>query len=56
MGNLLDWSIDKSIRYVIEQMTYLMFIRHLDDADNLHAKEAAMLGLPHKSIFADEVQ
>ena len=41
---------------VIEQMTYLMFIRDLDDADNLHAKEAAMLGLPHKSIFADEVQ
>lgn len=36
---------------VIEQMTYLMFIRDLDDADNLHAKEAAMLGLPHKSIF-----
>lgn len=34
---------------VIEQMTYLMFIRDLDDADNLHAKEAAMLGLPHKS-------
>ena len=41
---------------VIEQMTYLMFIRDLDDADNLHAKEAAMLGLPHKSVFADEVQ
>ena len=41
---------------VIEQMTYLMFIRDIDDADNLHAKEAAMLGLPHKSIFADEVQ
>lgn len=36
---------------VIEQMTYLMFIRDLDDADNLHAKEAAMLGLPHKSIL-----
>ena len=28
---------------VIEQMTYLMFIRDLDDADNVHAKEAAML-------------
>ena len=41
---------------VIEQMTYLMFIRDLDDADNLHAKEAAMLGLSHKSIFTDEVQ
>ena len=41
---------------VIEQMTYLMFIRDLDDADNLHAKEAAMLGLPYKSIFSEEVQ
>jgi len=41
---------------VIEQMTYLMFIRDLDDTDNKRAKDAAMLGLPHKSIFADEVQ
>ena len=40
---------------VIEQMTYLMFIRDLDDADNLHAKEAAMLGLPYQSVFAKEV-
>ena len=41
---------------VIEQMTYLMFIHDLDDADNLRAKEAAMLGLPYESIFAGEVQ
>lgn len=41
---------------VIEQITYLMFIRDLDDSDNLRAKEAAMLGLPYKSIFADQVQ
>ncbi len=41
---------------VIEQITYLMFIRDLDDSDNLRAKEAAMLGLPYKSIFADKVQ
>ena len=41
---------------VIEQMTYLMFIRDLDDADNVHAKEAAMLGLSYESIFAKEVQ
>ena len=41
---------------VIEQMTYLMFIRDLDDTDNRHAKEAAMLGLPHNSIFVEEVQ
>ena len=41
---------------VVEQMTYLMFIRDLDDTNNLRAKESAMLGLPHKSIFADEVK
>jgi len=41
---------------VIEQMTYLMFIRDLDDTDNLRARESAMLGLPHKSIFAGEVE
>lgn len=41
---------------VIEQITYLMFIRDLDDSDNLRAKEAAMLGLPYQSVFADEVQ
>lgn len=41
---------------VIEQMTYLMFIKDLDDTDNLRAKEAAMLGLPYKSIFAEEVE
>ena len=40
---------------VIEQITYLMFIHDLDDADNLRAKESAMLGLPYESIFADEV-
>ena len=40
---------------VIEQITYLMFIRDLDDADNMRAKEAVMLGLPHQSIFADKV-
>lgn len=41
---------------VIEQMTYLMFIHDLDDADNLHAREAIMLGFPHKSVFAEEIQ
>lgn len=41
---------------VIEQITYLMFIHDLDDSDNLRAKESAMLGLPYKSIFAEEVQ
>ncbi|MBR4962250.1 MAG: SAM-dependent DNA methyltransferase [Clostridia bacterium] len=41
---------------VIEQITYLMFIHDLDDADNLRAREAVMLGLPHNSIFAEKVQ
>ena len=40
---------------VVEQMTYLMFIHDLDAADNQRAKESAMLGLPHKSIFAGDV-
>ena len=41
---------------VIEQITYLMFIHDLDKADNIKAKESAMLGLSFKSIFAKEVQ
>ncbi len=41
---------------VIEQITYLMFIHDLDDTDNLRAKESAMLGIPHNTIFADEVK
>ena len=36
---------------VVEQITYLMFIRDLDDMDNTHSKEAVMLGIPHRSIF-----
>ena len=39
---------------VIEQITYLMFIRDLDDVDNKNAKENAILGLPFKSIFSDQ--
>lgn len=41
---------------VIEQITYLMFIHDLDDSDNIHAKEAVMLGLEHKSIFQKEMK
>ncbi|MCR5737665.1 MAG: type I restriction-modification system subunit M [Eubacterium sp.] len=41
---------------VIEQITYLMFIRDLDDVDTKREKESAMLGLPYKSIFAEEVK
>ena len=40
---------------VIEQMTYLMFIRDLDDSDNVHMKESIMLGLPYKSIFEENI-
>ena len=40
---------------VIEQITYLMFIYELDEDDKTRAKESAMLGLPHESIFSDEV-
>ena len=41
---------------VIEQITYLMFIHDLDEADNKRSKECAMLGLPYNSIFGDKVQ
>ena len=41
---------------VIEQMTYMMFIKDLDDSDNLRTKEATMLGLEYESIFAKQVQ
>ncbi len=41
---------------VVEQMTYLMFIRDLDDTDNLRSRESAMLGLPYESIFAEKVK
>ena len=41
---------------VIEQITYLMFIRDLDDVDNKREKESAMLGRPYHSIFEGEVK
>ncbi len=41
---------------VIEQITYLMFIRDLDDVDNKREKESAMLGLPYKSVFSGEIK
>ena len=40
---------------VVEQITYLMFIKDLDDADNKRSKEAIMLGIPHNTIFKGEV-
>jgi type I restriction enzyme M protein len=36
---------------VIEQITYLMFIRDLDRMDNTRQKESGMLGLSYTSIF-----
>ncbi len=41
---------------VIEQMTYMMFIKDLDDNDNRQVKESVMLGLDdYQSIFSGEV-
>ncbi|NLY08407.1 MAG: SAM-dependent DNA methyltransferase [Tissierellia bacterium] len=39
---------------VIEQITYLMFIRDLDQTDNTRQKESLMLGIPYESIFTDK--
>lgn len=41
---------------VIEQITYLMFIKDLDDLDNTHQKESMMLGIPYKSMFEGQYQ
>lgn len=38
---------------VVEQMTYLMFIKDLDETDSVHAQESALLGLRFQSIFPD---
>lgn len=40
---------------VIEQITYLMFIHDLAEADDRKSKEAIMLGLLHETIFKEEV-
>lgn len=39
---------------VIEQITYLMFIRDLDQTDNTRQKESGMLGIPYTSMFASK--
>ena len=41
---------------VIEQVTYLMFIRDLDEIDNIRSKESVMLGVPYQSIFNEDGQ
>ncbi|MDE7394863.1 MAG: type I restriction-modification system subunit M, partial [Clostridiales bacterium] len=40
---------------VIEQITYLMFIHDLSEADDRKSKEASMLGLAYETIFKKEV-
>ena len=37
---------------VIEQITYLMFIRDLDQVDNVRQKDSVLLGLKYTSLFA----
>jgi len=39
---------------VIEQITYLMFIRDLDQTDNTRQKESGMLGISHTSYFTNK--
>ena len=39
---------------VIEQVTYLMFIRDLDDIDSIRSKESVMLGVPYNIIFNED--
>lgn len=41
---------------VIEQITYLMFIRDLDDTDKTREKDGVMLELEHTSIFGEDEQ
>ncbi len=41
---------------VIEQITYLLFIRGLDEVETKREKEAVVLGIPHKPIFPVDKQ
>ena len=41
---------------VIEQITYLMFIKEIDDNDNKQAKESVILDLPYKSKFSGQIE
>ena len=40
----------------IEQITYLMFIHALDEADTRRVRDNLMLGLPYDSLFDGEYQ
>ncbi|MDE4907132.1 type I restriction-modification system subunit M [Methanogenium marinum] len=39
---------------VIEQITYLMFIRDIDEADRVRGKECLMLDAPFESLFPED--
>lgn len=39
---------------VVEQITYLLFIRRLDDTEKLEEKKAARTGKKHESIFSQD--
>lgn len=41
---------------VIEQFTYLLFIKQLDDVETTKENEANFLGVPHESIFPADCQ
>ncbi len=41
---------------VIEQFTYLLFIKQLDDVETTKENEANFLGIPHESMFPGECQ
>lgn len=41
---------------VIEQFTYLLFIKQLDDVETTKENEAKFLGVPYESMFPDECQ
>lgn len=41
---------------VIEQITYLLFIRGLDEVETKREKEALVLGVPHNPIFPEDKQ
>ncbi|GER73646.1 type I restriction-modification system subunit M [Weizmannia acidilactici] len=41
---------------VIEQFTYLLFIKGLDDAELIKEQEAEVLGLPYEGIFPEDKQ
>lgn len=41
---------------VIEQFTYLLFIKSLDGAETIKEKEAEVLGIPFEGIFPEDKQ